>query len=123
MAAPNAWMSYALGSETLLEAAPTDEDLTVEAFEPASGESGKFDFTVSVKDVEVGGAAQTEAQREQVKENLKQVFGLEGGSSIDGMTSDKVDITFGIPEDGKVKFTAGPKDAGAKTFFMKVKVK
>jgi len=127
MAAPNAWVSFALGSETLLEAAPTDEDLTVEAFEPKSGEDGKFDFTVSVKDVEVGGAAQSDAQKERVKENLKAVFGLEGTTSLDDgakpFSSGNVDITFGVPEDGKVKFTAGPKDAGAKTFFMKVRVK
>jgi len=127
MLSQNAWVSYALGSETLLEAAPTDADLTVEAFEPKSGEDGKFDFTVSVKDVEVGGAAQTEAQKERVKENLKEVFGLEGGTDLtaDGMSSKNVDITFGVPEDGKVRFTAGPSagNAGAKAFFMRVRVK
>jgi len=62
-----------------------------------------------------------------VKENLKQVFGLEGTTSLDDGTKpfsySNVDITFGVPEAGKVKFTAGPKDAGAKTFFMKVRVK
>jgi len=115
MNADNAWMSYALGQDTLLDVAPTDEDLSVETFEPAA-ESGKFDFTVSVKDIEIGSEA--------VKENLKKVFGLEGASTLDGaaFSSDKVDIEFGTPVDGKVKFTAGPKDASAGAFFMKVKM-
>jgi len=57
-------------------------------------------------------------------ENLKKVFGLEGGSSLQGLSSDNVDITFGTPKDGKVKFTAGPSadNADATTFFMKVKL-
>ena len=126
MAAPNAWISYALGSETLIEIAPTDADLTVETFEPKSGENGKFDFTVGVEGVDVGGAATTEAQKEALKENLKLVFGVEGSTSLDtnGFSSDNVDINFDTPENGKVKFTAGPnaKNADAKMFFMKVKV-
>jgi len=57
-------------------------------------------------------------------ENLKKVFGLEGGSSLQGLSSDNVDITFGTPENGKVKFPAGPsaENADAKTFFMKVRL-
>jgi len=82
--------------------------------ESSGGRHGKFDFTVSVKDVEVGSEA--------TAENLKKVFGLEGGSSLEGMSSDNVDITFGMPENGKMKFAAGPKDKGQATFFMKVKV-
>jgi len=40
------------------------------------------------------------------------------------LSSDNVDITFGTPENGKVKFTAGPNaaNADATTFFMKVKL-
>jgi len=115
MAASNAWVSFALGQDTLLETPPTDEDLSIEAFEPAAMD-GKFDFTVSVKDVEVGSEA--------AAENLKKVFGLEGGSSLQGLSSDNVDIVFGTPENGKVKFTAGPNaaNADATTFFMKVKL-
>jgi len=30
--APNAWVSFALGQDTLLETPPTDEDLEIEAF-------------------------------------------------------------------------------------------
>ena len=70
-----------------------------------------------VEGVEVGSAAQ--------EENLKQVFGLEGATSIDpnAFSSGNVDLTFGTPEGGKVKFTAGPKDTEVQTFFMKVRMK
>jgi len=101
MNADTAWFSYALGQGTLLETAPTDADLSVESFEPTA-ESGKFDFTVSVKDVEVGSEA--------AKKNLKKVFGLDGAATLDGaaFSSDKVEIEFDTPVDGKVKFTAEP---------------
>jgi len=116
MASPGAWMSYALGQGALLDAAPTDEDLKVETFEPKAGTTGKFDFTVSVKDVEVGPKA--------AKENLKKVFGLEGAATLDGaaFSSENVAVEFGTPKGGKVKFTAGPKDASSGAFFMKVKM-
>jgi len=109
----NAWLSFALGSETLIEPAPTAGDLQVDTFEPAI-ESGKFDFAVSVKDIQIGSGAAVD--------NLKKVFCLEGGSSLQGLSSENVDITFGTPENGKVKFTAGPNaaNADATTFFMKV---
>jgi len=117
MTTSNAWLSYALDCETIIGTLPKDEDIRVEEFGPAK-EDGKFDFTVDVKDVEIGSAA--------VKENLKRVFGLEGGTSLlpGGLSSDNVDITFGSPVDGKLKFTAGPnaENADAKAFFMKVKV-
>jgi len=126
MAAENAWISYALGSDTLLQSAPTDADLSVEAFE-ATATAGRFDFSVSVNNVAVGGAAQTDAQKECVKANLKEVIGLEGGTDLtaEGMSSKNVDITFDVPEDGKVKFTAGPSadKADVDVFFMRVRVK
>ncbi len=116
MAAPTAWQSYALGTEKLLAEPIAEEDLTVEMFEPAA-EAGKFDFTVSVKDVEVGSAA--------AKENLKKVFGLQGATTLEesAFSGDSVDVEFGTPEGGKVKFTATPADPGAKTFFMRMTVK
>jgi len=117
MNADTAWFSYALGQDTLLATAPTDSDLTVKAFTP-TGEAGKFDFTMSVGTIQVGSAA--------TKENLKKIFGIEGAATLDSaaFSSDKVDIEFGTPVDGKVKFTAGPnsENANNKAFFMKVKM-
>jgi len=113
--AAHAWLSFALGSEVLIESAPKDGDLKVDAFEPTAT-AGSFDFTVSIEDIPVGDDAKPG--------NLAKVFGLEGGPSLQGMSSENVDITFSTPVDGKVKFTAGPnaKNANAKTFFMKVKM-
>ena len=36
---------------------------------------------------------------------------------------DKVALEFGTPVNGKLKFTASPKDKTAKSFFMKMNVK
>ena len=92
-----------------------DEDLKVEEFKPSS-ESGKFEFTVSVKDVAVGSEA--------AEENLKQIIGLEGAESFgEVFKSENVAIKFGQPEDGKLKFTAEPKNKDTKSFFMKMKVR
>jgi len=117
MNADTAWFSYALGQSTLLDAAPTDKDLSINAFEPTT-EAGKLDFTVSVGTIQVGQTA--------AKENLKKVFGLEGAATLDSaaFSPDNVDIEFGTPIDGKVKFTARPnsENTNAKTFFMKVKM-
>jgi len=107
-----AWLSYALASEKLIEALK-DGDVKVEAFVPKMA-TGKFDFTVSVDGVQVGNAAS--------QENLKKVFGIEGSTSLGAMSSDNVELTFGTPVNGKVKFTAGPKDTSLPTFFMRVKL-
>ena len=114
--AANAWLSFALKTDALIENAPSDGDLKVEKFEP-SAESGKYEFTISVKDIEVGSDA-AEAQ-------LKEVFGLEGATTLDdsAFSADNVGISFGTPENGNVKFTAEPKDKTATSFFMKVKMK
>ena len=114
--AANSWISFAVDSAALLEKVPVDSDLKIEEFKPASAE-GAFDFTVSVKDVAVGSEA-TDA-------NLKKVFGLGGTTQLgtEDFDPDKVALEFGTPVNGKLKFTASPKDKTAKSFFMKMKVK
>ena len=111
-----AWTSSALESSTLLERNPTDEDLKVEEFKP-SGEDGKFDFTVRVEGAHVGSKA--------LAANLKRTFGLEGAAELVPSSFDEanVDIEFGQPVDGNLKFTATPADKAAKSFFMKMKVR
>ncbi len=113
---PTAWTSFALDSATLLERDPTDADLKVEEFAPAE-ESGKFDFTVSVENVKVGPKA--------MKATLKKTFGLEGATELvpSAFSESNVDIEFGQPEGGNLKFTAEPIDKSAKAFFMKMKVR
>lgn len=111
----NAWLSFALGSEKLIDKAPTNGQVRVDGFRPAITE-GTFEFTVSIDGIEVG--------KDASKENLKKVFGLEGGKSPSEMSANNVDIIFGTPENGRVKFTAVPNgdNADAKSFFMKVKM-
>ena len=114
--AANSWISFAVDSAALLEKVPVDGDLKIEEFKPAAAE-GVFDFTVSVKDVIVGSGA-TDA-------NLKKVFGLAGTTQLgtEEFDPDKVALEFGTPVNGKLKFTASPKDKTAKSFFMKMNVK
>ena len=114
--AANSWISFAVDSASLLEKVPEDSDLKIEEFKPAVAE-GAFDFTVSVKDVTVGSGA-TDA-------NLKKVFGLGGTTQlgVEDFDPDKVALEFGTPINGKLKFTASPKDKTAKSFFMKMKVR
>jgi len=113
----HAWISFAVGSDKLISELPKSEDIKVDVFSPST-KSGKFDFTVSVDGLTVSNDA--------LKENLKQVFGLEGSTTLqpNGFSSNNVDIDFGTPNDGKVKFTAGPnaENFGASSFFMKVKL-
>ena len=113
---PTAWTSFALDSARLLERNPTDDDLRIEEFKPST-EGGAFDFTVSIRDVEVGPLARAE--------NLKKTFGLKGATELVPSAFDEanVDIEFGMPMDGKLKFTAEPLDKDAKSFFMKMKVR
>jgi len=113
---PNAWLSFALHTDKLIGVAPKDGDLKINDFVPAS-EAGKFDMTVELTGVEVGTAA--------TAENLKQVFGLEGSSTLDAdsFSPSNVAIEFGTPVGGKVKCTVVPVDKTAGSFFMKMKLK
>lgn len=111
----NAWVSFAVDSEALLEKSPVDEDLAIEEFRPTA-EAGRFDFTVCVKDVEIGSEA--------LAENLKKVFGLAGATTLDAgaFMPENVEVEFDAPKDGKLKFTAKPAKKSDR-FFMRVKVK
>ena len=115
------WLSYALGADALIEKELTSDDVKIESFIPASTD-GKFEFTVSVKDVNIGGGSVTEAV---LKENLKKVLGIEGAKSLSSgaFSSDNIDITFDTPVDGKAKFTVSPPADAGNSFFMRVKVK
>ena len=116
-----AWLSYALGADRLIAKEPTSDDVKIESFVPTSTD-GKFEFTVSVKDVNIGAGSVAEAV---LKENLKKVLGIEGAASLTpaAFSSDNIDITFDTPQNGKARFTATPPSDAGTTFFMRVKVK
>lgn len=113
---PNAWLSFALQSDKLIEKAPVQGDLKIDDFTPSVTDGG-FDMTVSLDGVDIGSEAS--------KENLKKVFGIEGATSLSGdaFSSTNVELEFGTPVGGKVKCTAVPKDTSATSFFMKMKLK
>ena len=118
---PSAWLSFAFGVDALIGKELTSDDVKIESFSPAST-VGKFDFTVSVKDVNIGGGSIAEAV---LKENLKKVLGVEGAKSLSSgaFSSDNIDITFGSPVNGKAKFFVSPPADADNSFFMRVKVK
>ena len=115
------WLSYAFAADALIDKELTSDDVKIESFTPASTD-GKFEFTVSVKDVNIGGGS---VAVEALKENLKKVLGVEGAATLspDGFSSDNIEITFDAPVDGKARFTVSPPADAGKSFFMRVKVK
>ena len=115
------WLSYALGADALIGKELTSDDVKIESFTPASTD-GKFEFTVSVKDVNIGGGM---VAVETLKENLKKVLGVEGAATLspDGFSSDNIEITFDTPIDGKARFTVTPLADADNSFFMRVRVK
>ena len=118
---PHAWLSFALGTESLIAEAPEEGDINIGAFEVSADGGGtsslpRFDFEVSIEDVTIGSGA-TEA-------NIKKVLGIEGTTSLgDDFSTDNVTILSAGPKDGRIKFTVSPIDTDASSFFMKVKMK
>ena len=115
------WFSFALGADTVITNDITHDDVKIESFAPSSTD-GKFEFSVSVKDVNIGGGS---VAVETLKENLKKVLAVEGAATLSpgGFSSDNIDITFDAPVDGKARFTVSPPADAGNSFFMRVKVK
>ena len=114
-ASPNAWLSFALGSSTLIADEPVDGEVAIDSIGTISSD-GTMAFTVSIEDIAVGDGA--------LEENLKKVFNIEGTTSIgdsSSFSSDNVEIHLAEPVDGKVKFTVSPKGS-PNTFFIRSKL-
>ena len=113
--------SYLLGAKALLDKELTSDDVKIESFSPTVTD-GKFEFTVSVKDVNIGGGS---VETETLKANLKKVLGVEGAATLtpSAFSSDNIDITFGSPVNGKAKISVSPPADAGNSFFMRVKVK
>ena len=115
------WLSYAFAADALIDKELTSDDVKIESFTPASTD-GKFEFTVSVKDVNIGGGS---VETETLKENLKKVLGVEGAATLTpgAFSPENIDIIFGAPVNGKAKITVSPPADAGNSFFMRVKVK
>ena len=110
-----AWLSYALDADSLITKAPAQGEVSIEQFTPNEDEAKAFDLAVAIDGISVGANA--------TAVNLAEVFTIEGSTSPNGTySSDDVEVSFGTPENGKVKCTARAKDTTKTSFFMKVKM-
>lgn len=125
-ASGKAWLSYALGADALIGKDITSNDVQIVGFDAVNGGTmgtpTSFAFEVAIDGVNIGGGSVAEAV---LKENLKNVLGIEGASSLSSgaFSSDNIDIAFDTPVDGKAKFTVSPPADAGNSFFMRVKVK
>lgn len=109
---PCPWLSYALGLNAPLSAAPTQEALKVMKFSPMS-EGRSFDLELAIDDIAVSGDA--------TADNLASVFSIEGCRRLgEGFAADALTADFSAPTDGKVKVRITPKDENADSFFARV---
>lgn len=105
------WYSYAFGQTSLLATAPSN--IAVETFSFTSG--------VYVVDVCVDGVTINANASQQ---NLSKLFGVVGASTIDGeFTEAVVDVETISVAEGKAKIRFMSKDATARQFFIKVKIR
>lgn len=112
---PCPWLSYALGLNAPLSAAPTQGALKVTKFSPMS-EGRSFDLELAINDIAVSGDAATD--------NLATVFSVEGCKRLgDGFAADTLTADFSALTDGKVKVRITPKDENADSFFVQAKLK
>ena len=115
------WLSYALGADRLVTKELANGDVTIESFSSVPGADG-FRFEVSIQGVNIGGGF---VEAETLKANMGTVFGVEGSATLRpaAFSSDGIDITFDVPQNGKARFTATPPSSAGDTYFMRVKVK
>ena len=103
-------MSYALGSSTLLDE-PKEGDLQIDEVSPAAdGESVAMVFSLAGVDI---------ADTDAVSARLGTVFEVQGADDVNAL--EPVTPTLEAHE-GKVKVTLSV-PAGAKSYFLKVKMK
>jgi hypothetical protein len=107
---PNAWLSYALDADKLIEGEVTESRLKVTSFK-LSGENNLFSIQLKIDDVDVGDAATVE--------NLLKIFAIEGTKdlsddsfSVNNLALDVVQIN-----EGEVEFVVTPQEKGSSFFF------
>jgi hypothetical protein len=110
-AAPNAWMSFALDSPTLLDEGISEDDLRIESFETSQSGDGTALMVLGVKDAAIGDDA--------MLANLKKLFQVEGASTLsdEAFSTGNVSVEFDEPRNGGVAVQATPKTASSSFFF------
>ena len=110
LATPDAFLCFAVNSTTLPTAGEiTSEDVKIEAYNKDTG----------VIEVAIEGV--TPGQNVPAGE-LAKVLTAVGGSTLDGMTADKVNVSGQCVEAGKIQVTVTPKDTTATAFFIKAEL-
>lgn len=126
-----AWLSFALGMDTLIGKDITSDDVRIVSFQmeggndeaiSSSSRSPTFIFEVAIDCVKIGSGVVAE---ETLKSNLKKVLEVEGSTQLDAtsFSSDNIEIVFESPVDGRARFMATIPSGLDNTFFMRVKVK
>lgn len=126
-----AWLSFALGTDTLIGKEITSDDVRIVSFQVEGGNDEMisssshfptFIFEVAIDGVKIGSGVVAE---EILKSNLKKVLAVEGSTQLDTTTfsSDSIEIVFEPPVDGRARFMATTPSRLGNTFFMRVKVR
>mgnify|MGYP002673728942 CR=1 FL=1 len=126
-----AWLSFALGTDTLIGKEITSDDVRIVSFQVEGGNDEMisssshfptFIFEVAIDGVKIGSGVVAE---EILKSNLKKVLAVEGSTQLDATTvsSDSIEIVFEPPVDGRARFMATTPSRFGNTFFMRVKVR
>ena len=126
-----AWLSFALGTDTLIGKEITSDDVRIVSFQVEGGNDEMisssshfptFIFEVAIDGVKIGSGVVAE---EILKSNLKKVLAVEGSTQLDTTTfsSDSIEIMFEPPVDGRARFMATTPSRFGNTFFMRVKVR
>lgn len=120
---PHAWLSFALGSDTLLPDDFGSDDVRIVAFGPADN-AGAFAFEVEIDGVEIGSSAAV--TEKTLLENLMKAFLVEGAETPepDEFSPAGVDVEVWVdsPAGDRVRLLAVPPDDASDAFFFRVRV-
>jgi hypothetical protein len=107
---PNAWLSYALDTDTLIEGEVTEDRLKVASFRQI-GNNGLFLVKMRLEGVDIGDGATTE--------NLLRIFAVEGAEKLEKAAFSVKNVVVYIvqPNEGMVAFIVAPRNKGASYFF------
>ena len=120
---PHAWLSFALGFDTLLPNDFGSNDVRITAFGPVD-DDGLFAFEVEIDGVDIGSSAAV--PEETLLANLAKAFAVEGAETLDpdefSPAGVEVEVWVDSPADDRVRLLAVPPDDAGDAFFFRVKL-
>lgn len=127
-ASSHAWLSFALGSDRLIEREVTSDDVRIVSFGAADGGGSargrQASFAVEVAIDGVGIGSSGAVALDGLRESLNKVLGVEGAHSLasGAFSPDGVEVTFDAPVDGRARFTVTPPADVYGAYFIRAKV-